>query len=550
LEKLILLLFLIPPAFFFISAVGSAFAPGQKAKPIIQISLVAALFSVLASVTGAFFVANNGVFQSDLWGFEGLGLSIRLDSISLLMFGMISILSFVILKFSVNYLEGDERQGLFIGRLSGTLSAVQLLVISGNLFQLVLAWVVTSVMLHYLLVFYAERRGAQIAAKKKFIMARLGDVSFIAAAYFLYESAGSGNLEEIFNWLKSTNVSSLVFTEFELPVMLLLITAFLKSAQFPTHGWLVEVMETPTPVSALLHAGLLNAGPFLVIRMAYLIEASAYASYILLIVGALSAVFGSVVYMTQPSVKTALGYSSIAHMGFSFMVSGLGVFSASMLHLVGHSFYKAHAFLSSGSAIDLIRASRFKKVKGSLNFVKAISGVLAAIAVYSLTVFLFQVDLTQQFAFIALGMVIILGLSRVFAETFSSGNKLGLIFQSLIMALTISFSFFFFESLMSHLITGQVPEISGASSGKYFTIGAIIAVFSLIVVLQMVAPRLRKRAFFLKLGIHLRNGLYANALFDRMIKALSIESESYSFVTGKRVDMDTKQIEKEEMAMS
>ena len=515
------------PALFLLAAVYSAIAQKLKPKLVIQVSLLASFLSILASFIGAFFVANQGVQESVIWSFKGLGVGFRLDAISLLMFAMISILSFVIIKFSINYLDGDSRQGLFIGRLSGTLSAVQLLVISGNLFQMVLAWILTSVMLHYLLLFYAERRGAQVAAKKKFVMARLGDISFIAAAFLLYESVGSGNLTEIFSWVKSADLKTLAFTQFELPVLLLLNTAFLKSAQFPTHGWLIEVMETPTPVSALLHAGLLNAGPYLVIRLAFLMEASAYASYILLIAGALSAVFGSVVYMTQPSVKTALGYSSIAHMGFSFMVSGLGVFSASLLHLLGHSFYKAHAFLSSGSAIDLIKASRFKKGAGSPGILRAIGGGLAAILVYGLFLYLFQIDITKNYQLVALGFIIIMGLSRVFAEAFSSGKNLKLFVHSLIVALTISFAFFFFESIMSHLIYGQVPEISEAGRSKNLTIGLILSVFALIVFLQIVAPKLKKGAFSLKLGIHLRNGLYVNALFDRVIRALHIKAEPY-----------------------
>ncbi len=117
-------------------------------------------------------------------------------------------------------------------------------------------------------------------------------------------------------------------------------------------------METPTPVSALLHAGILNAGPFIAIRMAFVIDGANLATTLLIVVGGLTAVFASVVLLTQPSVKVALGYSSAAHMGFMLMVCGMGIYPAALLHLVAHSFYKAHAFLSSGSAIDEARAAK------------------------------------------------------------------------------------------------------------------------------------------------------------------------------------------------
>ncbi len=116
-------------------------------------------------------------------------------------------------------------------------------------------------------------------------------------------------------------------------------------------------METPTPVSALLHAGILNAGPFLALRMAYVLDTNRSATTALLVIGGITAVFASVVLLTQPSVKVALAYSSAAHMGFMLMVCGMGLYPAALLHLVAHSFYKAHAFLASGSVIDEQRAA-------------------------------------------------------------------------------------------------------------------------------------------------------------------------------------------------
>ena len=168
----------------------------------------------------------------------------------------------------------------------------------------------------------------------------------IGAAALLFQQFGTGDLETIFNGLQVMPAGALPATV-EGAAALIAVAAILKSAQFPTHSWLVEVMETPTPVSALLHAGILNAGPFLAVRLSFVLEQATVAPLLLIAFGAFTALFASKALLTQHSIKVGLGYSSAAHMGFMLMICGLGVYAAAILHLVAHSFYKAHAFLSS-----------------------------------------------------------------------------------------------------------------------------------------------------------------------------------------------------------
>ena len=132
---------------------------------------------------------------------------------------------------------------------------------------------------------------------------------------------------------------------------LLVACAAFKSAQFPWHSWLPDTMETPTPVSAFMHAGIINAGGFLLIRLAPLLTHAPAALHAIAVVGAVTAGFGGVVMLAQPSVKRALAYSTIAQMGFMLLQCGLGAFGLALLHLVAHSLYKAHAFLRSGSTV-------------------------------------------------------------------------------------------------------------------------------------------------------------------------------------------------------
>ena len=257
----------------------------------------------------------------------------------------------MVIHYSRNYLEGDRDQGRFIKWLCLTLACVLMLILSGHLVQFVLAWIATSLCLHRLLLFYPARPGAVLAARKKFVASRIGDLCLIAAALLLRRSCGGLDYATIFAGAAAHP------DDLGAPALLLTIAALLKSAQFPLHGWLLEVMETPTPVSALLHAGIINAGGFLILRFADVINTSPVALNVLIAVGGFTALFGSVVMLTQTSIKVSLAWSTIGQMGFMMAQCGLGVYSAALLHLAAHSLYKAHAFLASGGVIDLARAS-------------------------------------------------------------------------------------------------------------------------------------------------------------------------------------------------
>lgn len=529
-ENQMALLATIAPAAFILSAVTSWFESGQKPFWVKRISTLVSIIAMVSALLCGLLVIDKGLLETDFIGMYDFGFSLRLDSLSVLMFGMIALLGFIIIKFSDNYLDGDQRQGAFIGRLSATIASVMLLVLSGNLGILLVSWVLTSISLHRLLVFYADRPGAQSAARKKFILARLSDVSLVTAIVMIYHAYGTGNLEVIFSVIKKASLSELPFMAIEGPAIFLVLAALLKSAQFPTHGWLIEVMETPTPVSALLHAGLLNAGPFLIIRMAHLMDASSIGPIILMSIGGLTALIGSVAYLTQTSVKTALGYSSIAHMGFSLMVSGLGVYSAAMLHLVAHSFYKAHAFLSSGSVIDVLKASKVAKATRSMHPVKMALGILVALVLYTGFALLWGIDPAKDLSLLIIGAIIIMGLSRLLSSAIDSNGSKGLIFHSSLMALAVTAAFFVLESATHYLLGAQLPVMALPGTAKLIASSIILLIFTLAVVAQIFAPRLTHKANYLAFSIHVRNGFYANALFDRAIRALYIPSEEVKLV--------------------
>lgn len=478
------------------------------------------LIGIIIFSLSALLVYRTGTIQSPLLGIADLGFSLRLDALSILMSTMIAILGLIILKFSTNYLEGDERKGIFFRRLAITIASVELLVLSGNLFQLMIFWVITSFCLHYLLTFYKDRPQAIGAARKKFIVARIGDLSLLIATALIYFELGTGDLNAIFAMVHEMESLTAALTW---STIFLVIAAIFKSAQFPTHGWLIEVVETPTPVSALLHAGLLNAGPFLMVRMGYLMIESSSASVLLIIVGGFTALFASTVFLTQPSIKISLGYSSVAHMGFSLLICGFGVYTAAILHVVAHSFYKAHSFLSSGSVIDNVRSQKVVRNvrKGSLP--RIILGIAMALGVYLTTCFLWGIHPDQQFSLMAIGSIIVMGISQVMVTTVDSKGSLTTVLSAIGIAFVVAASFFTLEHGVSVLLESQLPIDAEPGSTVRALMLAILGIYGVVILIQLMGPIVSKTRIGYQLGVHLRNGLYVNVLFDRMIGSLKNE---------------------------
>lgn len=510
------LILLAAPAAMMLASVAAVRCPGSRPRLVERLGVGAAAFGMLVAAVAVGLLWVRGPMQSALLGVQGIGFSIRLDPLSVIMFTMIALLSFNIVRFSRTYMDGDPRQGVFLGRLSATIASVQLLVLSGNLGLLVAAWILTSLTLHELLVFYRERRGAVVAARKKFIAARIGDVSLIGAATLLYLQFGSGDLETIFTALRDLPADRGIPQFVEGAALLIAVAAILKSAQFPTHSWLVEVMETPTPVSALLHAGILNAGPFLAVRMAFVLEQATFAPVLLIAIGGFTALFASKALLTQHSIKVGLGYSSAAHMGFMLMICGLGVYAAAILHLVAHSFYKAHAFLSSGSVIDSARAASLSLPRRLGSPKRVLGSVMLAIAIFvGFAQLLHLADGT-----LPLGIILVMGLAQIIAPTLDSDGEVAGVVRASLLGTAVAGAFFILEITFAALLGPVVPSVIDPVPVVQAAIWATVVVFGIATLFQILRPSRRDSAWQRRLALHLRNGLYANAAFDRLVGAL------------------------------
>lgn len=276
---------------------------------------------------------------------------VRLDVVTSAMLLLVSGLSVVIVRYSDTYLRGDDGRLRYVRALLLTLAAVATLVLTENLFVLALAWTGSSLALHLLLTHFPDRLQARVAAHKKFLLSRTADVAVLLATGLVYLSVGSVQLGAIEAFVASEPLPSML----QAAALLVAAAVTLKTAQLPFHGWLTQVMEAPTPVSALLHAGVVNIGGFVLIRLASLMTAAPVASSLLVVVGTVTAVTASLIMTTRVSVKVNLAWSTAAQMGLMLVQCGLGLWHLALLHLLAHSVYKAHAFLSAGSTVDVWR---------------------------------------------------------------------------------------------------------------------------------------------------------------------------------------------------
>lgn len=260
---------------------------------------------------------------------------------------LVALLGLIIGNFSRNYLAGDRGQARFATMLHLTLAAVATVAISNNLFVLLTAWLAVSLALNELLLFYPDRPRAVLAAHKKFLFARVAEIALLVAFVLLYQHHGTAQISSIV----SAYPAALTWTE-QLAITLIALAAVIKCAQLPVHGWLIQIVEAPTPVSALLHAGVVNLGGYLLILFAPLLSSSAVASGLILLIAGLTVTLASLIMTTRVTIKVKLAWSTVAQMGLMLVECALGLYELAMLHLLAHACYKAYLFLRSGTVVQ------------------------------------------------------------------------------------------------------------------------------------------------------------------------------------------------------
>jgi NAD(P)H-quinone oxidoreductase subunit 5 len=472
------------------------------------------------AAAGALIVAVLSVIQLLIGGTTTLHLGggpsaviLRLDALSATMAVLVAFVGWVVTRYSRSYLDGAAREGAFHGLMLVALAAVLVLVQAGSLLVLVLAFLAVGAALWKLLLFYADRPEARRAATKFALVWGAGDAALLVSSMFFWFAFGTADLAEMGS-ASAQGMSPLV----QAGVAFLVCAAALKTAAFPLHGWLTEVMEAPTPVSALLHAGIINAGGVLLIRMAEVVQYSSGAMAGLVMIGGLTALFGAIVMLTQSAVKTALAWSTVSQMGFMLLQCGLGLWALALLHIVAHSLYKAHAFLSSGGAVAAVHTARRP---GPV----AIPGMGAVVRAFALALVMYAVVATG-FGFIAgpksaqalaLGAILIFGVAYLVAQGLADTAPRALTRRTGIASLAAAIAYFGL-----HVIAGLVwgPHLPTAPEPGALEWGLIVLAllsFGLVAVAQALFPHWAHHPASAGLRVHLANGLYLNALLDRAI---------------------------------
>lgn len=477
---------------------------------------------VLCLIAAAVLIAGGGG-TSVLLGAGGIGLSVRLDAVSAIMLVLVSFVGWIVIRFAATYTDGEPRQTTFLGQMCLAIAAVLALVQAGNLVQLALAWIAMGAVLHRLLLFYPDRVAARRAARKKALSVWTGSVALAGAVILLTFAYGTTDIAAILVAARSGDAPPTAIAA----TVLIAVAAILKSAQAPFHGWLTEVMEAPTPVSALLHAGVVNAGGFLLIRFADVMLAAPFVLALLAMVGGFSALFGGLVMLTQPAVKTSLAWSTLAQMGFMIMQCGLALFPLALLHIVAHSLYKAHAFLSAGGAVEQVAQIRRPGPVAVPDGRAVLRAFGAALAIYALVAGSFWAvagleDKSPQA--LALGAILVFGVAYLIAQGFADAAPRALTRRTALAALVATVAYFALQVGADWMTRGTLPHTPDPGPLEWVLVVLAIASFGLVAAAQATFASWAGHPAVAGLRVHLSNGLYLNALTDRLLGGWSTQS--------------------------
>ncbi|MFC2017012.1 NADH-quinone oxidoreductase subunit L [Chloroflexota bacterium] len=274
-------------------------------------------------------------------------LGLIMDSLTAVMLIIVTVVSLMVQIYSQGYMHGDPGYHRYFAFMSLFTASMLGLVLADNLLFLFVFWELVGLCSYLLIGFWFHRPAAANAAKKAFIVTRLGDFGFLAAILLLFSHTGTFDIAELHSWAITGAIAGTTLTWAAIGIFA---GAVGKSAQFPLHTWLPDAMEGPTPVSALIHAAaMVAAGVFLVARMFPLFEHSVEALTTLAVIGGFTAIFAATMGLVMTDIKRVLAYSTISQLGYMMLGLGTGGIAIGIFHLFNHAFFKALLFLGAGS---------------------------------------------------------------------------------------------------------------------------------------------------------------------------------------------------------
>ncbi len=391
--NLIHLTVILPLLGFLINGIFGSKIKNEKVIGIIGSSTVGISFLI---ALGAFFQTlglpeenRSNVVTLFTWldvGSLNIKFSYLVDQLSLVMSLVVTGVGFLIHVYSIGYMHGDKGFWRFFSYLNLFIFAMMNLILGDNFLVLFLGWEGVGLCSYLLIGFWYDRKFEKgtvpQAAKKAFIVNRIGDFGFLLGMFLIYQTFDSLNFIDVFSKAASFPVNE---TTFSFIALFLFIGATGKSAQIPLFVWLPDAMAGPTPVSALIHAAtMVTAGVYMVARSAIIFASAPTIMVVVAVIGLMTAFFAATVGLVQNDIKKVLAYSTVSQLGYMFLACGVGAFSAGIFHVMTHAFFKALLFLGAGSIIHAMHEQQDIRHYGNLkNYMPKtyITFIIAAFAI-------------------------------------------------------------------------------------------------------------------------------------------------------------------------
>ena len=284
-----------------------------------------------------------------------LNIGVMINQLTTIMLFVVTLVSMLVQIYSIGYMHDDDGFSRFFAFLSLFTFSMLGIVISNNLMQIYIFWELVGLSSYLLIGFWYTKPEASDAAKKAFVVNRVGDFGFLLGILIVTFRAGTFDFMKVIAYVQSGAIDPGTMT---LIALLLFCGAAGKSAQFPLHVWLPDAMEGPTPVSALIHAAtMVAAGVFMIARLYAIFSMSPTAMHVIAYIGGFTSIFAASIALVQKDIKRILAYSTLSQLGYMILALGAGGYTAGMFHLTTHAFFKALLFLGAGSVIHAVHTN-------------------------------------------------------------------------------------------------------------------------------------------------------------------------------------------------
>ena len=369
-DQLIPLIAILPLAGFAITAViGRRLGKQAHWIPVLAVFAVwlIAMATAYSSLTGAAPFGEHGYGHSLFtWipaGAFVVDVGFFVDNLTACLLIVVTTIGLLVHVYSIGYMRHDSGYWRFFAYLNLFMFSMLLLVLASNFLVVFVAWELVGLSSYLLIGFWYKKRSAGLAAKKAFIVNRVGDVGFALGIMLIFVSLQTLDIQDVIHRVGTLPQTTVVFIS-----LLIFAGAMGKSAQFPLHVWLPDAMEGPTPVSALIHAAtMVNAGVYLIARTNPIFAHAPEALVVVAAIGIFTAILAASIAMTQTDIKRVLAYSTLSQLGYMFAALGVGAWTAAIFHLMTHGFFKGLLFLGSGSVIHSVHEEQDMRNMGGLS---------------------------------------------------------------------------------------------------------------------------------------------------------------------------------------